>query len=116
MKREVVDLLGVTCIATAVQRLYQVMRDMLRRLRPAALDELGVVPAIEEVCESWSARTGISCRFSSHAEPEDRVQSPDAHQGQARCDHHRRARSSCAPARGNLDLTKPATNPLLVAR
>jgi signal transduction histidine kinase len=52
-------------IATAVQRLYQVMRDMLRRLRPAALDELGVVPAIEELCESWAARTGISCRFSS---------------------------------------------------
>jgi signal transduction histidine kinase len=50
-------------IATAVQGLYQVMRDMLRRLRPASLDELGVVPAIEELCEGWSARTGISCRF-----------------------------------------------------
>jgi signal transduction histidine kinase len=50
-------------IATAVGGLYQIMRDMLRRLRPSALAELGIVPAIEELCESWSARTGISCRF-----------------------------------------------------
>lgn len=57
-------------IATAVQALYHLMRDMLRRLRPAALDDLGLVAAIEELCEGWAARTGIACRFTAEGVPE----------------------------------------------
>ncbi len=57
-------------IATAVQGLYQLVRDMLHRLRPVALDNLGLAPAIEELCESWSARTGIACRFSAAGVPD----------------------------------------------
>jgi signal transduction histidine kinase len=56
-------------IATAVQSLYQLMRDMLRRLRPAALDELGLVPALQELCATWTNRTGIACHFRAQDFP-----------------------------------------------
>jgi two-component system sensor histidine kinase UhpB len=41
--------------------LYQGVRDMLRRLRPANLDTLGLAAALQELCESWATRTGVGC-------------------------------------------------------
>ncbi|MFW6158838.1 MAG: PAS domain-containing protein, partial [Planctomycetota bacterium] len=38
------------------------VRDISRRLRPAALDELGLAAAIEEEAEAFEQRTGIDCR------------------------------------------------------
>ena len=54
---------GARRIAASAQGLYQLVRDMLNRLRPAALDELGLVPALEGLCEGFEARTRIPCRF-----------------------------------------------------
>jgi two-component system sensor histidine kinase UhpB len=45
----------------AAQRLYQLVRGMLRRLRPANLDELGLIAALQELCESWEERSGVPC-------------------------------------------------------
>ena len=50
-------------IAASGQELYRLLRGMLSRLRPAALDELGLVPALEDLCESFETRTRIACRF-----------------------------------------------------
>jgi len=51
----------------AAQGLYQLVRGMLRRLRPANLDELGLIAALQELCESWEERSGVPCIF--HHEP-----------------------------------------------
>ena len=48
---------------TAAQGLYQLVHDMLRRLRPATLDTLGLAAALQELCEAWEQRTGIVCGF-----------------------------------------------------
>jgi two-component system sensor histidine kinase UhpB len=50
-------------IARTADGLYKLVRDMLRRVRPAALDTLGLVPALQELCESWEEQSGIACRF-----------------------------------------------------
>lgn len=50
-------------IAVTAESLYQSVRDMLRRLRPANLDELGLVPALQELCESWEERSRTACVF-----------------------------------------------------
>ncbi|HEY9065703.1 MAG TPA: sensor histidine kinase [Burkholderiaceae bacterium] len=51
----------------AAQSLYQLVAGMLRRLRPANLDALGLVAALQELCESWEERGGIACVFHSDA-------------------------------------------------
>lgn len=48
----------------AAQALYQGVRDILRRLRPINLDTLGLVPALQELCTAWQARSGVACIFS----------------------------------------------------
>lgn len=45
----------------AAQGLYQLVRDMLRRLRPANLDTLGLAAALQALCEGWEERTGVEC-------------------------------------------------------
>lgn len=52
-------------VAGTAESLYQTVRGMLRRLRPANLDELGLVAALQELCESWEGRAGIACVFHS---------------------------------------------------
>ncbi|HKX42849.1 MAG TPA: histidine kinase, partial [Burkholderiaceae bacterium] len=51
----------------AAQGLYQLVAGMLRRLRPANLDALGLVAALQELCESWEERGGIACVFHFEA-------------------------------------------------
>jgi signal transduction histidine kinase len=50
--------------------LYQSVRDMLRRLRPANLDALGLAAALQELCESWAARTGVRCDYRADGDTE----------------------------------------------
>ena len=45
------------------QRLYELVRGMLQRLRPINLDTLGLVAALQALCESWEERTGVGCVF-----------------------------------------------------
>jgi two-component system sensor histidine kinase UhpB len=55
----------------AAQQLYQSVRGMLRRLRPANLDELGLVDALQELCEAWEERSGVPCIFHHEALPRE---------------------------------------------
>ena len=61
-------LLGAAARADmAAQSLYQLVGGMLRRLRPANLDSLGLVAALQELCESWEERSGVACVFRFEA-------------------------------------------------
>lgn len=61
-------LLGAAARADmAAQSLYQLVGGMLRRLRPANLDALGLVAALQELCESWEERAGVACVFHFEA-------------------------------------------------
>ncbi|GAP33721.1 sensor histidine kinase [Piscinibacter sakaiensis] len=55
-------------IEAAADALHQTVRAMLRRLRPADLDALGLRGAIQALCERWETRSGIACVFH-HAGP-----------------------------------------------
>lgn len=55
-------------VSATAESLYQSVRGMLRRLRPANLDELGLVPALQELCESWEERSGVACVFHSQGD------------------------------------------------
>ena len=48
-------------IAQAAEALSNMVRDILRRLRPANLDSLGIESALQELCEIWEKQTGIAC-------------------------------------------------------
>ena len=48
---------------TAAQALHGLVRDLLRRLRPAELDALGLVAALQSLCEGWEERSGVACVF-----------------------------------------------------
>ena len=50
--------------------LYEGVRDLLRRLRPANLDTLGLGAAVQELCEAWQRRTGIVCNFEQQGSTE----------------------------------------------
>jgi two-component system sensor histidine kinase UhpB len=43
--------------------LHALCRGMLARLRPPALDSLGLTAALQELCESWEEQTGVACHF-----------------------------------------------------
>ncbi|MDB5816589.1 MAG: two-component sensor histidine kinase [Rhizobacter sp.] len=45
------------------EQLFQLAGNLLRRLRPPNLDSLGLVGAIEQLCEDWELRSGIECLF-----------------------------------------------------
>lgn len=47
--------------AQAAEALYQNVRSLLRRLRPAELDELGLVAALQALGEAWEERSTIAC-------------------------------------------------------
>ncbi|MGS0755146.1 sensor histidine kinase [Roseateles sp. GG27B] len=51
--------------AQTAEQLQQSLRGLLRRLRPPELDELGLVAALQAMCEAWQARTGVACVFES---------------------------------------------------
>lgn len=52
---------------TAAADLAALVRDLLRRLRPADLDALGLVAALQALCEGWEERSGIACVFHPEA-------------------------------------------------
>lgn len=55
-------------------RLFGVVRAMMRRLRPLMLDELGLLPSLQDMVENWRARhPGIDIRFVCDESVEDCV-------------------------------------------
>lgn len=53
-------------ISDAADHLQRVLRGILNRLRPTGLDDLGLISSLEILLESWQARHGITCTFSSN--------------------------------------------------
>lgn len=58
-------------IEATAESLYQCVRRMLRRLRPAELDALGLLGAIQALCESWETSSGVACVFHHTGRAED---------------------------------------------
>jgi two-component system sensor histidine kinase UhpB len=56
-------------LQTHVQQLAQSVRQLSHELHPSILDDLGLVAALEELCEEFSAREGIEVVFESEAVP-----------------------------------------------
>ncbi|MDE2370473.1 MAG: hypothetical protein KGN16_15990 [Burkholderiales bacterium] len=50
------------------QRLYERVRDLLRRLRPPDLEALGLRGALQELCEAWELRSGVACMLHHEGE------------------------------------------------
>jgi glucose-6-phosphate-specific signal transduction histidine kinase len=56
-------------ITDTSQRIYDVVRGMMRRLRPVILDELGLVPALQTIIDEWNDRHAEAfCRFSTEGD------------------------------------------------
>lgn len=53
--------------ADAASALYESVRRLLRRLRPAELDELGLVAALQALCDACGRRGELRCRFEPGA-------------------------------------------------
>jgi signal transduction histidine kinase len=49
----------------AAQGLYEGVRGLLRRLRPADLDTLGLVAALQGLCSAFGERSGLACIFTT---------------------------------------------------
>jgi two-component system sensor histidine kinase UhpB len=50
-------------VADVAEGLHRSVRGLLRRLRPAELDELGLVAALHALCAAWRERSGVDCSF-----------------------------------------------------
>jgi signal transduction histidine kinase len=56
---------SANAIIEMANRMYDVARNMMRRLRPPSLDELGLVTALQDMIDDWNARhPEIFCSFS----------------------------------------------------
>ena len=53
--------------AQTAEQLQQSLRGLLRRLRPPELDELGLVAALQAMCQAWQVRTGVACSFEAES-------------------------------------------------
>jgi len=63
------DRSGIDEIAGIAERTYDVTRNMMRRLRPPVLDELGLLTALQELVDSWNAAHGeCFCRLNCRGE------------------------------------------------
>jgi two-component system sensor histidine kinase UhpB len=51
-------------VAAAAELLHEGVRRLLRRLRPAELDELGLPAALRALCESWESRSRLRCTLT----------------------------------------------------
>lgn len=54
--------------AAVAEQLTHSLRAVLKRLRPAELDELGLFEALRALCQAWSARTGLPHELEVSAE------------------------------------------------
>ncbi|MGJ7511022.1 ATP-binding protein [Variovorax sp. GT1P44] len=55
--------------AAASAELLQVgVRRLVRSLRPAELDQLGLVAALQSLCDGWATRSGVRCQFEARGD------------------------------------------------
>jgi len=50
-------------VSSSAELLQEGVRRLLHKLRPAELDALGLVAALESLCTDWSMRSGAACAF-----------------------------------------------------
>lgn len=50
-------------IARISHHMMDIVRGLLRHLRPAELDELGLVPSLNSLVSGWNARNGVQTRY-----------------------------------------------------
>jgi signal transduction histidine kinase len=63
---------GVQAIGAAADRIYETMHEMVGRLRPGVLDDLGLLAAIEAQVADWQRlRPGLLCRLDVHGRFDD---------------------------------------------
>lgn len=68
---------GAKRIGGITEKLRDHIRSMMRRLRPAVLDELGLVPAVQQMVDEWNdTHTDCFCHFESEGEL-DSVSAPN---------------------------------------
>jgi len=71
---------AVEAIIETCDRLFGVVRAMMRRLRPMLLDELGLVASLEDMIESWRDRNpGVRVEFHCEAGVEECAGSAKIH-------------------------------------
>jgi two-component system sensor histidine kinase UhpB len=59
-------------IVSFSNHMHDVARNMMRRLRPAALDELGLITALEDMVDDWNSRNDeVFCHFSFDSRSEN---------------------------------------------
>jgi PAS domain S-box-containing protein len=63
---------GLRGLKIRVVQLAQDVRQIAHQLHPAILEDLGLIAALTELCEEFSAREGIKARCEHHAMP-DRI-------------------------------------------
>jgi signal transduction histidine kinase len=51
-------------VASSAELLHEGVRRLLRRLRPAELDELGLPAALRSLCDSWESRSCLRCTLT----------------------------------------------------
>jgi len=61
---------SVKRIAESAQHLSQMTRQMLHRLRPPALDSMGLEQALMTLCDDWQQNTQTVCEFKTSTLPE----------------------------------------------
>lgn len=62
---------GADTIVDISNNMYDVARQMMRRLRPVVLDELGLIVALQEMIDDWNARhEDMFCHFSHEGDLE----------------------------------------------
>jgi two-component system sensor histidine kinase UhpB len=61
---------SVKRIAESAQHLSQMTRQMLHRLRPPALDSMGLEQALVSLCDNWQQNTQTFCEFKVPTLPE----------------------------------------------
>jgi two-component system sensor histidine kinase UhpB len=61
---------SVKRIGESAQHLSQMTRQMLQRLRPPALDSMGLAQALVALCDDWQLKTQTLCEFNSSPLPE----------------------------------------------
>ncbi len=61
---------SVKSIAESAQHLSKMTRQMLHRLRPPALDSMGLEQALVSLCDNWQNSTQNLCEFKTSALPE----------------------------------------------
>lgn len=67
-------------IMAVCDRLFGVVRGMMRRLRPLMLDELGLIASLEDLIESWSSRNpGVNLHFDCEDDIEECVGAAKIH-------------------------------------